>query len=121
MVRLRELKVVGITEKESAPYAFAIITTTRLKLLLAQELFSKFLLALSAEIIRVGERTSKIENSRRQRLQNRRLRMLSQAVLDSGLAGDLAEADSLLIPPFYARDLLPNIYHDWLWAVSSGS
>ena len=89
--------------------AFGVQTTTSLKVLLAQELFSNFILSFTARITKVAGRTFEIEGGRGQRLRNSFLEKLSQIVLDSGLAKDIAEADLLALTPFFARGLLPAV------------
>ena len=107
----REINTVS-SARGDRTYAFGVTTTTHLKVLLAQEIFSNFLLALTERIGKVAGQTFEIGKVHGQRLRNNFLRTLSHAVLDSGLATDLVEADSLVIPPFYARGLLPHFQQD---------
>ena len=90
----------------------AVVSHTPLERLLAQEIFANFLFALTAyfkelEVASRDRLDSKGSSSDELRWSNPMITKLAQAVESSGLATS-EEAYMLVVPPFYARDLLPT-------------
>lgn len=92
----------------------AVISHAPLERLLAQEIFANFLFALTAyfkELKFASKARLDFEgpSSDELRWSNPMITKLAQAVESSGLA-TYEEAYMLVVPPFYARDLLPTSY-----------
>jgi hypothetical protein len=92
----------------------AVTSTTTLERLCAQELFANFFFALTAyfrKLHKASRARLEFEGSSGDELRwsNPVITKLAQAVESSGLA-TFEESYMLVVPPFYARDLLPASY-----------
>ena len=86
----------------------AVLSKSSLERNCTLELFMLFMLSLTSRISRVKGRTTKVTGPHGESWTNDIISEVAGAVAQAGLAGDEAEALTLVVPAFATRGLLPT-------------